>query len=84
MSAQKYITLAIYAALAVAGFQFSDSWIHTTAIVFFGALPIVHLLEYLAVRKIFAQSDDSATHHFVQTMIFGYVHWLPIKQQKAP
>jgi len=81
MSAQKYITLVIYAALAMAGLQFSDSWIETAALVFFIALPAVHFLEYLAVRKIFAQGSGSATHHLVQTMIFGYVHWLPIKQQ---
>ena len=82
MPAKKYITLIIYAALAVAGFQFSDSWIETVAQVFFIALPVAHLLEYLAVRKIFTQIGGSATHHFVQTMIFGYVHWLPIKQQQ--
>lgn len=80
MTHKKWITLAIYIALAIAALLCPEHLIADIALWFFGLLPIVHLLEFLIIRKMLLHVGPSMTHHFVQTMIFGYVHWLPIKQ----
>ncbi|RDE24359.1 hypothetical protein DV711_01870 [Motiliproteus coralliicola] len=42
------------------------------------ALWIAHLGEYLFLRRRFAGLAGSALHHFCQTLLFGFLHWLPL------
>lgn len=47
----------------------------------FMSLFAIHLLEYALFRKRFQQLGDSQ-NHFMQTMIFGFLHWLPLFSAK--
>ena len=80
MNFQKIITLAIYAALAIAAFVFPGTTIATVAKWAPGVLLVAHLLEFAVVIKLLKQAEGSMAHHFFQTLLFGYVHWFPLKQ----
>jgi uncharacterized protein YhhL (DUF1145 family) len=42
-----------------------------------GLLLLVHFVEYLFVRSRVAERDNGNTG-FIQTMLFGFAHWLPV------
>ena len=42
-----------------------------------GLLLLVHFLEYLFVKSRVAERDNGNTG-FIQTMLFGFGHWLPV------
>ena len=47
-----------------------------------GVLQVVHVAEYLLLRKRLSKikTDDS---HFLQTLLFGFVYWLPLLKGQA-
>jgi uncharacterized protein YhhL (DUF1145 family) len=42
-----------------------------------GLLLLIHFLEYLFVKSRVAERDNGNTG-FIQTMLFGFGHWLPV------
>lgn len=80
MNSQKWTTVAIYAAmlaclLLMPGSQAAQiiSWV-------FVALVVAHILEFFMVYRLLASAPGSLLHHFVHTLLFGFMHWLPIKK----
>jgi uncharacterized protein YhhL (DUF1145 family) len=52
-----------------------------STIVFLGGLVlVVHLFEYLLVKSKFAERGGDGIS-FVQTLLFGFAHWLPLLKQ---
>ncbi|AQA17154.1 hypothetical protein BST95_01895 [Halioglobus japonicus] len=78
MSTNKWIALAVYAGLAIYGIGFASPEAAKIVMYIFIALPIIHVLEFLLVLKVLKSAGGSMGGHFLQTLIFGYVHWLPI------
>ncbi|MDC0403596.1 hypothetical protein OAM26_00990 [Porticoccaceae bacterium] len=48
----------------------------------FLSLFVIHLIEYALFRKRFQQLIDNQ-NHFMQTMIFGFLHWMPLFSEKS-
>lgn len=80
MTTQKIITLVVYTILAFAWWRHPKSKAGLFGKWFFVALPIVHLLELVFVWQWLEQASGSFLGHVGQTLIFGFVHWLPIYQ----
>ena len=40
-----------------------------------------HLVEFFAMRSVMERAGGSMGNHFVQTMIYGLFHWMPLKKQ---
>lgn len=80
MTTKKWITLAIYTLLALYAISFHGSTASRVIIWIFIALPVAHLLEYCWVQGMLKEAPGSQANHFIQTLLFGFVHWLPIKQ----
>ena len=78
MNTNKWVALAVYAALAGYGLFFASPGAATIILYIFIALPIIHLLEFAMVRKVLSTAGGSQGGHFLQTLVFGYVHWLPL------
>lgn len=45
-------------------------------------LILAHLLEYLVLRKKLQAAAPHRRHHFLQTLLFGYGHWVPLLKTK--
>lgn len=83
MSAPKWIMLVIYAAMAAClvlmpGTQAAQiiSWT-------FIILLVVHVLEAIAMFRVLSAAPGSLAGHIVQTLLFGIVHWKPLRQQQS-
>lgn len=46
----------------------------------FLALAVIHLIEFFVVFKVLRTAGGSMFNHFVQTIFFGAIYWMPIKQ----
>lgn len=46
------------------------------------ALALVHIVEALAFSKKLARSEGTEQHHFIQLLIYGFVHVLDVGQDK--
>ncbi len=68
---------------SLAAILFGSGWVETVGQGVFGLTFVAHVVEFLMNRSLFEESDGSMMHHFVQTMIYGMFHWLPIKQAQA-
>ena len=42
-------------------------------------LAVVHFLEFNVKRDVMARAGGSMGNHFVQTMIYGFLHWKPLE-----
>ena len=42
-------------------------------------LAVVHFLEFIVKRDVMARAGGSMGNHFVQTMIYGFLHWKPLE-----
>jgi len=47
----------------------------------FLSLFVIHLIEYALFRQRFNSLIDGQ-NHFMQTMIFGFLHWMPLLSEK--
>ena len=80
MTAQKWTTLVIYTAmlaclLAMPGTQAAQiiAWV-------FVVLVVAHIVEFIAVYRLLSSAQGSLAHHFLHTLLFGFMHWLPIRK----
>ena len=77
----KTIACFIYLALIVLalmnpGTQMAQwiSWV-------FIALLVAHFGEFLLKKNVMQAAGGSMANHFLQTMLFGFVHWKPLERQ---
>jgi len=40
-----------------------------------------HVVEFVMNRPLFERAGGSLGHHFVQTLIYGLFHWMPIRER---
>lgn len=52
-----------------------------TLLIISAVLLVAHVGEYLWVRDRLAGFEGN---HFLQTLLFGFVHWLPIIRRRTP
>mgnify|MGYP000070412565 CR=1 FL=1 len=71
-------TLAIAAAIKGE----DDSWIQFLGKWTLKGLFGIHLLEYVIIY-VFMRRLPHSLHHFINTMLFGFKHWLPLLKDKA-
>lgn len=83
MTPKKWIVLAIYLVLAAVGFAMAGTQTATIIGWIFVVLLVAHVAELLLVFKLLRSAEGSFLNHVIQTLVFGYIHWLPIKQQRG-
>jgi len=66
---------------SLAAMIFGEGGIATAGKVVFGLTAVAHVAEFVMNRELFAKAGGSTGHHFVQTMIYGFFHWSPIKEE---
>lgn len=81
MTPKKWVALAIYAVAAIYGLIFASPETADIIMWIFIALPIVHVLEFGLAYRILKSAGGSMGNHFLQTLVFGYVHWLPLRKK---
>ena len=42
-------------------------------------MAVLHFLEFIVKRDVMARAGGSMGNHFVQTMIYGFLHWKPLE-----
>ncbi len=50
----------------------------------FGLTLAAHAVEFAVNLPLFRRAGGSLGNHFVQTMIYGLFHWVPIRQRLGP
>ena len=68
---------------ALAAIILGSGWVATTGQWVFGGMFVVHVIEFIVHRSLFQRAGGSMGHHFVQTLIYGLMHWTPIKERLA-
>ncbi len=68
---------------SLAAMLFGSGWVATAGHVTFWLTLVAHTGEFFVNRSLFERAGGSMGHHFVQTLIYGLIHWLPIKQRLA-
>jgi hypothetical protein len=66
---------------ALAAIFLGSGWIATIGRWTFGLMLVAHVVEFIVYRSLFQRAGGSMLHHFVQTLIYGLLHWTPIKQR---
>lgn len=74
----KVITSVLYVALIVVALLNPGTQISQWVVWLFIALLIVHLVEFFLKKDVMQAAGGSMGHHFVQTMLFGFIHWKPL------
>ena len=62
---------------------FGSGWVATLGRTVFFITLGAHLVEFFVYRKVLVQVGGSMGHHFVQTLIYGLFHVMPLKRQVA-
>jgi len=44
-------------------------------------MAVAHLIEYVLKRKFLEQVGEGGINGFIQTMLFGYIYWLPLQKK---
>lgn len=78
MTSQKWITLALYAFMAGCALLYAEAAPLIGKI--FLVLAGIHLLEFFAVWKLLKSAPGHMAGHFLQTLLYGFLHWLPLKK----
>ena len=68
---------------SLAAMIFGGGWVATVGQWMFGLMFVVHVVEFVVNRSLFERVGGSMGHHFVQTLIYGFMHWAPLKEQLA-
>ena len=67
----------------VAAFVLGSGWVASLGSVAFWLTLAAHVVEYFVKRPLFVRAGGSMGHHFVQTLIYGMLHWKPIQERLA-
>lgn len=81
MTKQKMGGLALYALMLVMLIMNPGSTLASVILWIFLALAVIHSIEFIMVFGVLRKAGGSMFNHFVQTFLFGFMHWKPIKQQ---
>ena len=81
MKGTKVTLLAFWCAVVLSLFSLLGQPYSQTILWIGGLLLVVHLTEYLFVRSRVAERNNGNTG-FLQTMLFGFGHWLPVLKQR--
>ncbi len=81
MSAKAFASL-LYLALIVAALLNPGTQVAHWIWWFFIVLMVVHLVEFFLKRNVMQAAGGSMGNHFLQTMLFGFMHWKSL-QRKA-
>lgn len=68
---------------ALAAIFLGSGWVETIGRWVFGLMLVAHVVEFVYHRPLFQRAGGSMLHHFVQTLIYGLMHWVPIKERLA-
>jgi hypothetical protein len=83
MTTKKWQALALYGLMAIATIVFNTTIVVAIVQWVFIGLLVIHLLEFLMVYKLLKTSPGPMAAHFIHTLVFGFVHWLPLKKGQA-
>lgn len=79
---QKQSALVMWFVLA-AGMVFGSGWVGSVARFAFWAVALVHVAEFFIKQSVMEKAGGSLGQHFLQTMIYGFMHWKPLEDQQA-
>jgi len=77
LSGLKISLTVVWAVFALSLLNVLPQPYNTIALYFGAGLLLIHLLEYVALHFAFKKEIS-----FVQTMLWGFGHWLPLLQRK--
>lgn len=83
MTTTKWQALAVYGLMAIASAVFNTTVVVPIVQWVFIVLLVVHLLEFFMVYKLLKASPGPMAGHFIHTLVFGFVHWMPLKKNQA-
>jgi len=66
---------------SVIAMAFGSGWVATIGQWTFGLMLLAHIVECVLMRSVFERAGGSMQHHVVQTLIYGFLHWKPIKDR---
>ena len=81
MTTNKWAGIAIYLVLAAVAVIYAGNSISQWIIWLFMGLVIVHFVEFFVKREVMQAAGGSMFNHFIQTMLFGIVHWKPLEKK---
>ena len=47
-----------------------------------GALLVLHVVEYVVVKKRLDACPGSTARHFIKTVLFGFTYWVPLLKKQ--
>jgi len=65
---------------SIVAMTLGSGWVATAGMWTFGLTFLAHTAEFIMNLSLFKQAEGTMVHHFVQTMIYGLFHWMPIKK----
>jgi hypothetical protein len=80
MESSKYAVWAIWIG-GGAAILLGRGWVATAGHVAVWATLVAHVVEFVAMRPMLKRAGGSMGQHFVQTLIYGLFHWMPIKKR---
>jgi uncharacterized protein YhhL (DUF1145 family) len=82
MNKPKMALLATYTVMAGVYFALPGTPATIVSWVFL-VLLVTHLLEFALNFKVLKAARGALWHHFIQTMLYGVLHWLPYRRASA-
>ena len=64
---------------AVLAMLFTDGGLATAGRWILIILAVAHFAEFIVKRDVMKRAGGSMGNHFVQTMIYGFLHWKPLE-----
>ena len=80
MSAKVFASVLYLALIVVALMNPGTQLAHWIGWVFLALLG-AHLLEFALKKDVMRAAGGSMGNHFIQTMLFGFVHWRPLQRK---
>jgi hypothetical protein len=83
MTTAKWAGLAGYVVMAGVAALSPGTQIAQAILWIFVILAAVHFVEFVVKYRVMQSAGGSMLHHFVHTLLFGFVHWRPLEQKKT-
>lgn len=81
MTKQKWGAVVFYLVLIAAAVMLAPGTATTVIVWFLGVTLIAHVIEFLVKFGVMKQAGGSMAGHFVQTLLFGFMHWRPLEKK---
>ena len=65
----------------LAGMVFGGGGLARASRIVFFAIALVHVVEFFVKRRVMEKAGGSMAQHFLQTLVYGFVHWKPLEEQ---